>query len=107
MSTPLRADVDPSRYAISPSDAEKYQYLRGGQKRWLLVVQYVAFLAVVISFAGFTLSSYLTFVFSIPLVIFAVEQTLAPVSLDPASPRQPGLAPVHRRELDPRVSTRR
>ena len=77
MSTPLRADVDPSRYAISPSDAEKYQYLRGGQKRWLLVVQYVAFLAVVISFAGFTLSSYLTFVFSIPLVIFAVEQTLA------------------------------
>ena len=40
-------------------------------------MQYVAFLAVVISFAGFTTSSYWTFIFSVPLVLFAVEQTLA------------------------------
>ena len=63
-STPLRAVVDPSRYATPPSDAEKYRYLQGGQKRWLLVVQYVAFLRVVISFAGFTASSYWTLIFS-------------------------------------------
>jgi cellulose synthase (UDP-forming) len=77
VSTPPHAPADPGRYAMPPSDAEKYQYLLGGQKRWLLVVQYVAFLAVAVSFAGFATSSYWTFIFSIPLMLFAVEQTLA------------------------------
>jgi cellulose synthase (UDP-forming) len=77
ISTQVRAYVDPNSYATPPPDAEKYSYLQGGQKRWLLVVQYVAFLGVIISFAGFTVSSYWTFIFSIPLVLLAVEQTLA------------------------------
>ena len=74
---PDRGHRRDGRYAIPPSDAEKYWYLQGGQKRWLLVLQYVAFLGVVISFAGFTASSYWTLIFSIPLALFAVEQTLA------------------------------
>jgi cellulose synthase (UDP-forming) len=77
VSTPPQSPAAPGRYAMPPSDAEKYQYLVGGQKRWLLVVQYVAFLAVAVSFAGFATSSYWTFIFSIPLLLFAVEQTLA------------------------------
>ena len=76
-STPLRTAVDASRYATPPSDAEKYWYLEGGQKRWFIALQYLAFLGVVMSFAGFTTSSYETFIFFIPLVLFAVEQTLA------------------------------
>ena len=77
MLTPLPVPAEPCRYAMSPSDAEKYQYLRGGQKRWLLVVQYVAFVSVLISFAGFTSSTYWTLIFSVPLLLFVVEQTLA------------------------------
>ena len=77
ISTQLRAHVDPGLYAIPPSDAEKYRYLQGGQKRWFIVLQFAAFLGVVISFAGFSASSYWTFIFGIPLVLFAVEQTLA------------------------------
>jgi cellulose synthase (UDP-forming) len=76
-STPPCAHVDPSQYAVPPSNAEKYRYLQGGQKRWFLVVQYVAFLAVVISFAGFTTSTYWTLIFGIPLVLFVLEQTMA------------------------------
>jgi cellulose synthase (UDP-forming) len=76
-STPLRATVDPNRYATPPSDAEKYRYLQGGQRRWFIALQYLAFLGVAISFAGFTTSSYETLIFGIPLVLFAVEQTLA------------------------------
>ena len=76
-STPLRTAVDASRYATPPSDAEKYRYLQGGQRRWFIALQYLAFLGVVISFAGFTTSSYETLIFGIPLVLFAAEQTLA------------------------------
>ena len=76
-SAPPSAHVDPSQYAVPPSNAEKYRYLQGGQKRWFIVVQYVAFLAVVISFAGFTTSTYLTLIFSIPLILFVLEQTIA------------------------------
>ena len=76
-SAPRHAHGDSNRYATPPRDADKYLYLQGGQKRWLLVVQYVAFLGVIISFAGFTGSSYWTFIFSIPLVLLTVEQTLA------------------------------
>jgi cellulose synthase/poly-beta-1,6-N-acetylglucosamine synthase-like glycosyltransferase len=75
--SPRYGPAVPGRYPKPPSDAEKYGYLQGGQRRWVLVLQYVAFLAVVISFAGFTTSSYWTLIFSIPLVLFAIEQTLA------------------------------
>jgi cellulose synthase (UDP-forming) len=77
ISTPLRTAPGASRRATPPSDAEKYRYLQGGQRRWFIALQYLAFLGVAISFAGFTTSSYETFIFFIPLVAFAVEQTLA------------------------------
>jgi cellulose synthase (UDP-forming) len=64
-------------YATPPTDQEKYLYLRGGQRRWFIVLQYAAFMGVVTSFAGFTLSSYETLVFAIPLVIYTVEQTMS------------------------------
>jgi cellulose synthase (UDP-forming) len=66
-----------SRYATPPSDWEKYCYIRGGQRRWFIVVQYIVFISVIISMTGFATSSYETFVFIIPLVIFAIEQTLS------------------------------
>jgi len=77
VATPLHVAAVPGRYPTPPSDAEKYGYLQGGQRRWVLVLQYLAFLAVVISFAGFTTSSYWTLIFVIPLVLFVIEQTLA------------------------------
>jgi cellulose synthase (UDP-forming) len=73
----LSAHTNPGQYATPPSDEERYQYLRGGQKRWLLVVQYVAFLGVAISFAGFTASTYWTLIFGIPLLLSVVEQTMS------------------------------
>jgi cellulose synthase (UDP-forming) len=78
-STPGRraASAGAGRYVSPPTDKEKYSYIRGGQKRWFILAQYAAFLSVIISFAGFTLSSYETFIFSIPLVLFAIEQTLS------------------------------
>jgi cellulose synthase (UDP-forming) len=72
-----RSDTATGRYATPPSDREKYSYLRGGQKRWFILVQYIAFISVIISFAGFALSSYETFIFGIPLVVYAAEQTLS------------------------------
>lgn len=75
--TPRRAYEGASRYVTPPTEEEKYSYIRGGQKRWFILAQYAAFLSVIISFAGFTLSSYETFIFSIPLVLFATEQTLS------------------------------
>jgi cellulose synthase (UDP-forming) len=74
---PYRTDGADNRYVTPPSEAEKYAYLRGGQKRWFIVAQYISFLGVFISFAGFALSSYETFIFCIPLAVFAVEQTLS------------------------------
>jgi cellulose synthase (UDP-forming) len=77
ITTQPRSVVERGRYASPPSDDEKYRYLRDGQKRWLLVAQYVAFLGVIISFAGFATSSYWTFIFLFPLLLLAAEQTLA------------------------------
>jgi cellulose synthase (UDP-forming) len=74
---PRRTDGTANRHVTPPSDKEKYSYLRGGQKRWFILAQYIAFLSVAISFGGFVLSSYETFIFGIPLVVFAVEQTLS------------------------------
>jgi cellulose synthase (UDP-forming) len=77
MLTPPRTSATLGRCATPPSDTEKYQYIRGGQRRWFITFQYLAFVGVAISFAGFAASSYETLVFGIPLAIFAVEQTLA------------------------------
>ena len=73
----LHVHTDPSRFAEPPSDAEKYRYIKGSQKRWFVVIQYLAFLGVFVSFAGFATSTYVTLIFSIPLLMFAIEQTLA------------------------------
>jgi cellulose synthase (UDP-forming) len=72
-----RAVTAASRYATPPSGQEKYSYLRGGQRRWFIVAQYIAFVSVIISFAGFALSSYETLIFGVPLVVYAAEQTLS------------------------------
>lgn len=72
---PLSADA--ARFATPPSDKEKYLYVKGNQKRWFILAQYLSFICVIISFAGFTLSSYETFIFIIPLVVYALEQTLS------------------------------
>jgi cellulose synthase (UDP-forming) len=64
-------------HASPPTDSEKYHYLRGNQRRWLLVVQYIAFLGTAVSFAGFAASTYLTLIFLIPLALFTLEQTVA------------------------------
>lgn len=66
-----------SRYATPPTDQEKYLYLEGGQKRGLLVFQYLAFLGVIISLTGFATTSYWTFIFGIPLLLLFIEQTMA------------------------------
>lgn len=60
-----------------PTDVEKYSYLDGPQGRALLIFQLVAFAGVVVSFGGFATSSYLNFVFLIPLVVLIVEQLLS------------------------------
>jgi cellulose synthase (UDP-forming) len=62
---------------MPPTDREKYLYLRGGQQRWFILVQYLAFMGVVTSFAGFALSSYETLIFAIPLVVYTIEQTMS------------------------------
>jgi cellulose synthase (UDP-forming) len=66
-----------SKCAMPPSDKEKYLYIRGRQQRWFIVAQYITFVSVFISLSGFALSSYETYIFAIPLVIFAIEQTLS------------------------------
>jgi cellulose synthase (UDP-forming) len=60
-----------------PDDVDRDRYLERGQNRKLLVVQYVAFLGVLISFLGFSTSSYWTLIFGIPLVLLVVEQSIA------------------------------
>jgi cellulose synthase (UDP-forming) len=65
------------RYSTPPSDAEKYWYVKGGQQRWFVVAQYLTFLGVAISFGGFAFSSYETFIFSVPLALYTVEQTMS------------------------------
>lgn len=76
-SVPGPAGAGATRFAAPPSDKEKYLYVKGNQKRWFILAQYLSFISVIISFAGFTLSSYETFIFIIPLVVYAVEQTLS------------------------------
>jgi cellulose synthase (UDP-forming) len=76
-SAPRGAGPAASRYAAPPSLEEKYSYIVGGQKRWFVFAQYIAFIGIFFSFAGFALSSYGNFIFIIPLAIFAAEQTLS------------------------------
>jgi cellulose synthase (UDP-forming) len=76
MATILRASSQ-RIYPEPPTDAERDRYLVGGQRRYLLLLQYLAFLGVLISFIGFATSSYWTFIFGVPLVIMAVEQSIA------------------------------
>lgn len=69
--------TDPSRLPSPPTDEEKYSYLKGGQKRGVLVFQLLAFAGVVVSLAGFATASYWTFIFLVPLVVMVVEQLLS------------------------------
>src|SRR4051794_9253955 len=57
-----------------PSDAEKLSYIATGQHRWIFVASALAFLGVVVSFAGLAAQSYWTAVFFVPLLMLAVEQ---------------------------------
>lgn len=65
------------QYTMSPTETEKYLYIRGGQQRWFIVAQFIAFVSVVISLSGFAFSSYETYIFAIPLAMYAIEQTLS------------------------------
>jgi cellulose synthase (UDP-forming) len=75
--SPRHVKAASARYATPPSDPEKYLYLKGGQQRWFTVSQFAAFAGVAISFAGFATSSYYTFIFAVPFLLFAAEQSLA------------------------------
>jgi cellulose synthase (UDP-forming) len=74
---PGQAQIATGAFVSPPSDVEKYRYIEGGQKRWFVVSQFVAFAGVAISFAGFATSSYYTFIFAIPFLLYAIEQCLA------------------------------
>ena len=58
--------------ARPPSDAEKDVYL-GLQHRWLQPVQLLAYSGVSVSLYGFSVTSYWTLIFMLPLLLFAVE----------------------------------
>jgi cellulose synthase (UDP-forming) len=62
---------------VPPDDAERDRYLARGQNRNVLLLQYVAFIGVLVSFLGFATSSYWTLVFGIPLVLLVVEESIA------------------------------
>jgi cellulose synthase (UDP-forming) len=64
-------------HAVPPTDAEKYSYLRGSQRRWIFPVQTAAFAGVAASLAGFAANATWTLVFYLPLIVYAVEQALA------------------------------
>jgi cellulose synthase (UDP-forming) len=59
-----------------PSDAEKNIYL-GPQHRWLLPVQLLAYSGVGVSLYGFSVSSYWTLIFMLPLLLFAVDMVVS------------------------------
>ena len=60
-----------------PTDEERDRYLKTPQKRYILLIQYSAFVGVLISFFGFATGSYWTAIFVLPLLLFVVEQTIA------------------------------
>ena len=60
-----------------PNDDQRDRYLRGGQKRYFQLFQFLVFLGVMISFLGFATSSYWTLIFGLPLALFVVEQAIA------------------------------
>ena len=74
---PLPLNPASGRLPTPPSDAERYQYFGSGRRRYLLLIQYVAFLGVLISLLGFSTISYWTLIFGIPLVIMVIEQSIA------------------------------
>jgi cellulose synthase (UDP-forming) len=72
--------IDPRgdpRLPTPPTEEEKYSYLRGGQKRGVLVFQLLAFAGVAVSLYGFATSSYWTLIFLIPLAVMVVEEVLS------------------------------
>ncbi len=64
-------------YALAPTDKEKYLYIKGGQQRWFIVAQFLAFVSVIVSLSGFAFSSYETYIFGIPLFVYLIEQVLS------------------------------
>ena len=60
-----------------PSDVDRDRYLQRGQNRKILLLQYAAFIGVLISFFGFSTSSYWTLIFCVPLVLLVIEQSIA------------------------------
>jgi len=74
-----RSRTDPSRKRLPspPSDLDRDRYLQRGQNRKVLLLQYVAFIGVLISFLGFSTSSYWTLIFGVPLLLLVVEQSIA------------------------------
>lgn len=59
-----------------PGDYEKYAYL-GPQHRWLMLVQFAAFLGVAVSFVFFATESYLTLPLLAPLSLFTVTSLIS------------------------------
>jgi cellulose synthase (UDP-forming) len=65
------------RMPSPPTDEDRDRYLAGGQRRHILAIQYVAFIGVLVSFLGFSTSSYWTLIFGIPLLLMVIEQSIA------------------------------
>jgi len=72
-----RTDSSRKRLPSPPSDVDRDRYLQRGQNRKILILQYLAFIGVLISFLGFSTSSYWTLIFALPLLLLVVEQSIA------------------------------
>ncbi|MBM2620685.1 glycosyltransferase [Actinoplanes sp. LDG1-06] len=80
-----------------PTDAERDEYLRRGQHRWLFWAQAAALVGVAVSLYGLAQNSYWTFVFVLPLLAFVIEQVLA---LRTSTYRRRITLAGHRRKVD-------
>jgi cellulose synthase (UDP-forming) len=62
--------------AIPPTDAEKYNYVKGPQHRWFFWAHFVSFCGIAYSLYGFARMQYWTLIFLLPLSIYAAETLL-------------------------------
>ena len=78
-STLTTASITPTIQSLPspPSDAEKIWYVGTRQGRWLLVITVLAFAGVAYSLGGFSLSSYATLTFLLPLALYSITILLS------------------------------
>lgn len=64
------------QFTVPPTDAEKYNYLKGPQHRWFFWAHFAAFIGVVYSLYGFARMQYWTLIFLVPLALYSGETLL-------------------------------